>query len=91
MKKLAILFVMIIYLVGCAISQHYTAHGTVVETDADCVTIAFPSGNEFSFYAESEGDYTVGDKISVRMNTNGTDDTVLDDYVEKVTIKEEAR
>lgn len=91
MKKIATIFVLAMYLFGCAISQHYTARGVVVEADADYVTIAFPSGNEFSFYAESEGDYTIGDKISVRMNTNGTDDTVLDDYVEKVTIKEEAR
>lgn len=83
MKKLAILFVLAIYLFGCAISQHYTAHGTVVETDADLVTVAFPSGYEFQFFS-TEGEYRKGDKVTLKMNTSGTDDIVTDDFIEKI-------
>ena len=86
MKKLAILFVMIIYLVGCAISQHYTAHGTVVETDADLVTVAFPSGYEFQFFSDHEGQFAKGDKVTLKMNTSGTDNIVTDDYIENVIL-----
>jgi len=81
MKQFGIVVVLTLYLVGCAMSQHYTAHGTVVETDHKVVTVSFPSGHEFSFYAD-EGDYSVGDRVTLKMNTSGTDDYIFDDYIE---------
>ena len=84
MKKLSIIIVIALYLFGCVISQHYTAHGVIVEQDEELFTVAFPSGYEFEFYAEHADDYSIGDRVNLKMNTSGTDNYVLDDYIENV-------
>ena len=67
------------------IETHYTREAEVIELESDSVVVVEDAtGNEWAF--EGEG-YAVGDKVTMKMHTNGTDSIITDDVIENVKLR----
>lgn len=83
------LFVILIFIIPAGIAgtieTHYNRNGIVIEVNEknEEVVILDKNGNEWVFYGTG---YTEGDKVTMRMFTNYTDNTMYDDTIVKVIV-----
>ena len=62
---------------------HYNRDGIVTDVTNEVVTITDTTGNEWAVEGEP---LTVGDRVTLRMHTQGTDNTITDDTVVSVRV-----
>lgn len=62
---------------------HYNREGVVTEVIDDVVTVTDTTGNEWAMEGEP---LSVGDKVTLRMHTQGTDSVITDDTVVSVRV-----
>ena len=65
--------------------HHYTREAEVVEVSDDLIVVEDNCGYLWEFYGN---DYEVGQQVKMKMFTNYTHDTVFDDEIEKVEIRD---
>ena len=65
--------------------HHYTREAEVVEVSDDLIVVEDNCGYLWEFYGN---DYEVGQQIKMKMFTNYTHDTIFDDEIEKVEIRD---
>lgn len=58
---------------------HYDRDGIVTEVSDDLITITDICGNEWCLVGDQ---LSVGDRVTMRMNTRGTEATITDDSIE---------
>lgn len=83
MTVLGVMVVVMIIFLGGYIENHYNRHATVTDINNKVVTVADSTDNEWMFFAESENDYYVGQNVTLKMDTNGTD-SIYDDFIVSV-------
>ena len=87
-KTLAAAAVIIIFVLCQGIIGNYETHYTrevyVTEVDGDKITTEDNGGNLWEFYSNEE--YTIGQKLKLKMFTNYTDNDIYDDEVLDVQI-----
>ena len=92
MYTLALIIIVVIFGIVGHIETHYTRKDcVVVEVEQGLVTVLDTTGNEWCYYMDSE-DYTevpsTGTKVSLKMFTAYTDNTIEDDEIVKVVIRQ---
>ena len=65
--------------------HHYTREAEVIEVDDDLIVVEDNSGYLWEFYGNG---YEVGQQVKMKMFTNYTHDTIFDDEIEKVEIRD---
>ena len=65
--------------------HHYTRQAEVVEVCGDVVLVEDTYGFEWEFYGD---EFEVGQKVEMKMHTNFTHNTIFDDEIEKVEIRD---
>ena len=65
--------------------HHYTREAEVVEVSDDLIVVEDNCGYLWEFYGN---DYEVGQQVKMKMFTNYTHDTIFDDEIEKVEIRD---
>lgn len=92
MKKILIVIAVVIALLVIGRvgywETHYNREGVVTEVADDLVTITDTLGNEWLMDGES---LQVGDRVIMRMSTQGTEETIMDDAIVSITLKGERR
>lgn len=63
---------------------HYNREGVVTEVTGEVVTVTDTTGNEWAMEGEP---LSVGDKVTLRMHTQGTEHTINDDTIVSVRVK----
>jgi len=82
-----IVFLTLIIVLGTMVMvEHYTTtyhrDATVIEIkNSNEIKVEDEAGNVWSFYGDN---YTVGQTVTMTMNTNHTDNYIKDDVIEKV-------
>lgn len=61
---------------------HYNREGVVTSVEGDTVVVTDTTGNEWAMEGEP---LTVGDRVTLRMHTQGTEHTITDDTVVSVS------
>lgn len=89
MKKLQCIFLLSVFLSAlmfCGyIETHYTRKGCeVVSIDGDTVRIKDKCGYVWEWEQEQDENFTEGEKINLKMHTNGTTSNINDDKILKV-------
>ena len=65
--------------------HHYTREAEVVEVSDDLIVVEDNCGYLWEFYGNN---YEVGQQVKMKMFTNYTHDTIFDDEIEKVEIRD---
>lgn len=63
---------------------HYNREGIVTSIEGDTVVVTDTTGNEWVMEGEP---LSVGDKVTLRMHTQGTDSVITDDTVVSVRVR----
>ena len=63
---------------------HYNRNGIVTSVEGEVVTVTDTTGNEWAVAGEP---LSVGDKVTLHMHTQGTDNVITDDTVVSVSIR----
>ena len=63
---------------------HYNRDGVVTDVTGDAVTITDTGGYEWCMVGEP---LAVGDEVVMRMDTRGTEDTIMDDAIVSVKVR----
>lgn len=63
---------------------HYNREGIVTSVEGEVVTVTDTTGNEWAMEGEP---LSVGDKVTLRMHTQGTDSVITDDTVVSVRVQ----
>lgn len=63
---------------------HYNREGVVTSVEGEVVTVTDTTGNEWAMEGEP---LTVGDRVTLRMHTQGTDNTITDDTIVSVRVR----
>ena len=79
-----LMFVVLPGLVG-NYEHHYTRDAEVIEVDDDLIVVEDNCGYLWEFYGNG---YEVGQQVKMKMFTNYTHDTIFDDEIEKVEIRD---
>ena len=79
-----LVFVVLSGLVG-NYEHHYTRNAEVVEVSDDLIVVEDTCGFEWEFYGDG---YEVDQQVKMKMFTNYTHDTIFDDEIEKVEIRD---
>ena len=79
-----LVFVVLSGLVG-NYEHHYTRNAEVVEVSDDLIVVEDTCGFEWELYGDG---YEVGQQVKMKMFTNYTHDTIFDDEIEKVEIRD---
>lgn len=61
---------------------HYNREGVVTSVEGDTVVVTDTTGNEWAMEGEP---LSIGDKVTLRMHTQGTEHTITDDTVVSVS------
>lgn len=78
------LVVLILSMGICGYSEtHYTREGVIVSVDAEEVTVKDTTDNVWSFEGD---DFSEGEKVSLKMYTNHTDNLIYDDEIIDVKV-----
>lgn len=80
MKRIAIMLVLGLYLLAGHIESHYTREAVVVRNNHGAIRFEDSSGNLWDFI-DPESELTNGDRVHLKMYTNGTTETVYDDCI----------
>lgn len=85
--SLAVFLLVFIVLPGIVgnYEYHYTREAEVVEVSDELVVVEDNCGYLWEFYGDG---YEVGQQVKMKMFTNYTHDTIFDDEIEKVEIKD---
>lgn len=86
MKKVRGLVVVVVVLglllwVACFVEQHYTRAVEVVKVEGQEITVEDDYNHQWIFLGEG---FVEGQEIRVLMNTNTTDNNILDDEIVRV-------
>ena len=65
--------------------HYYTREAEVVEVCGDVVLVKDTCGFEWKFYGDG---FEIGQQVKMKMFTNYTHDTIFDDEIEKVEIRD---
>ena len=79
-----LMFVVLPGLVG-NYEHHYTREAEVIEVSDDLIVVEDNCGYLWGFYGNG---YEVGQQVKMKMFTNYTHDTIFDDEIEKVEIRD---
>ena len=79
-----LMFVVLPGLVG-NYEHHYTREAEVIEVSDDLIVVEDNCGYLWEFYGNG---YEVGQQVKMKMFTNYTHDTIFDDEIEKVEIRD---
>lgn len=85
-KAMVVLGVTVVAMVILAcgyIENHYNRQATVTNINNKVVTVVDTTDNEWMFFAESENSYYIGQDVTLKMDTNGTDN-IYDDFIVNV-------
>lgn len=87
MKKILIVIAVVIALLVIGRvgywETHYNREGVVTEVVDNLVTITDTLGNEWLMDGES---LQVGDRVIMRMSTQGTEETIMDDAIVSIKV-----
>ena len=84
-KTIAILLILaFVGIVGYAESVYYRKDCEIIDISGGVVTVEDKCGFIWSFYAETNKDYTVGERVTLKMFDNHTSGNVFDDEIIKV-------
>lgn len=82
MKKIIIVIILLGLFCWASYYEHnYTREVEVINVHGCDITVADNHGHEWVFFGAG---YEVGDIITIKMNTNGTTNTVYDDEIVEV-------
>lgn len=81
---LLLVFVVLPGLVG-NYEHHYTRNAEVVEVSDDLIVVEDNCGYLWEFYGDG---FEVGQKVEMKMFTNYTHNTIFDDEIEKIKIRD---
>lgn len=88
-KKFCAIMVLLVFIASLGIvgnyENHYTRKATVIEVNDDLVVVEDNCGYLWEFYGSG---YEVGQQVKMKMFTNYTDNTIFDDEIEKVEIRD---
>lgn len=75
----AVFFMMLVApAIAGTIQCHYDLEATIIEVNDECVTAKDNMGHKWDF---NGNDYSVGEKVRLKMFTNYTDSNIYDDQV----------
>lgn len=90
-RRIGLLVIIIVISLAGYLETHYTRKDcVVVEVERGLVSVVDATGNKWCYYMDSE-DYanvpSTGTKVSLKMFTAYTDDTIEDDEIVKIVVR----